>query len=214
MTEKEMYKGKDWPEYNRENEEYTDLISFKALIYFITRDFERINRKISFLKLLKSLLLEPGFKFIFWLRITRYFFLHKKFLFFFFFISRLFLKHYSYKYNFDISYRTKILPGLAISHHGYVLVSGSSIIGSNCFLRPGVVLGGKSLFDVGPQIIGDNVEFGVGSKVIGGVKIGDNVTVGANAVVTHDTPDNCVVGGIPAKVIRVKQKHPYTEINN
>lgn len=204
MTEKEMYKGRDWPEYNRANEEFTDLVSFKALKYFITRDFERINRRISFGKLIKSLLFEPGFKYIFWLRMTRYFYLHKKALFPFYVFSRLNLKHYSYKYNFDISYKTEILPGFAISHHGYVLVSGSSVIGSNCLLRPGVVLGGKSFYEGGPQIIGDNVEFGVGSKCIGNIKVGNNVTVGANAVITHDVPDNCVVGGIPAKVIRKK----------
>ena len=44
--------------------------------------------------------------------------------------------------------------------------------------------------------------FGVGCKVIGKIKIGDNVIIGANAVVTHDVPDNVVVAGIPAKILR------------
>ena len=43
-------------------------------------------------------------------------------------------------------------------------------------------------------------------KVIGSVRIGNNVTIGANAVVTHDIPDNAVVGGVPAKIIKIKSK--------
>ena len=51
-------------------------------------------------------------------------------------------------------------------------------------------------------MIGSNVEFGVGAKVMGPVVIGDNVIIGANAVVTKDVPSNSVVAGIPARVIR------------
>ena len=46
--------------------------------------------------------------------------------------------------------------------------------------------------------------FGLGCKIFRSVRIGNNVTVGANAVVTKDIPDNAVVGGVPAKVIRIK----------
>ena len=42
------------------------------------------------------------------------------------------------------------------------------------------------------------------SGVYGNVKIGNNVTVATNAVVTHDVPDNCIVGGVPAKIITKK----------
>ena len=52
------------------------------------------------------------------------------------------------------------------------------------------------------NIIGSNVEFGVGSKVMGPVKIGNNVIIGANAVITKDVPSNSIVAGIPARVIR------------
>ena len=53
-------------------------------------------------------------------------------------------------------------------------------------------------------IVGDNCSFGQGAKVLGAVRIGNNVNVGANAVVTHDIPDNAVVGGVPARVIKIK----------
>lgn len=41
-----------------------------------------------------------------------------------------------------------------------------------------------------------------GAKIIGGIHVGNNVVVGANAVVCKDVPDNVVVGGVPAKVIK------------
>ena len=53
--------------------------------------------------------------------------------------------------------------------------------------------------------MGDNCYFGLGVKILGSVKIGNNVTIGANAVVTKDIPDNAVVGGVPAKIIKIKE---------
>ena len=197
-----IYKNKDWPTYNRDNEEYTDVTSWSALKYFTIRDFERINRRISFGRLMKALMFEPGYKYVFWLRITRFYFLKSRLYLPLFILSRLFLKHYAYKYSFDISYRAKILPGFAIGHWGYIIIQADSEIGSNCFVRPGVVLGRKSVYNSGKQTIGDNVEFGAGAKCIENVAIGNNVTVGANSVVTHDVPSNCVVAGAPAKIIK------------
>ena len=72
-------------------------------------------------------------------------------------------------------------------------------------MLPGVVFGNKTeMPDERPVIVGDNCYFGLGAKIIGKVRIGNNVTVGANAVVTKDIPDNVVVGGIPAKIIKIK----------
>lgn len=50
--------------------------------------------------------------------------------------------------------------------------------------------------------IGNNVKVHAGAKVIGGITIGDNVVIGANAVVVKDVPSNCTVVGIPAYIIR------------
>ncbi|MGO8698217.1 MAG: serine O-acetyltransferase [Limisphaerales bacterium] len=54
-------------------------------------------------------------------------------------------------------------------------------------------------------VIGDNVVIGAGAKVLGGITIGHNVTVGANAVVIHSIPNDVIVGGIPARIIRSRQ---------
>ena len=53
-----------------------------------------------------------------------------------------------------------------------------------------------------PTTIGDNCIIGCGAFIKASVIIGDNVKIGANAVVTHDIPSNCVVGGVPAIIIK------------
>jgi acetyltransferase-like isoleucine patch superfamily enzyme len=52
--------------------------------------------------------------------------------------------------------------------------------------------------------VGSNVWIGYGACILRGVRVGDNAIVGTNAVVTRDVPANAVVGGIPAKVIRMR----------
>ena len=52
--------------------------------------------------------------------------------------------------------------------------------------------------------MGDDVEVCCGAKVIGGVTIGNNVTIGAQTLVVKDVEDNVVVGGVPARVLKTK----------
>ena len=60
----------------------------------------------------------------------------------------------------------------------------------------------RQLISKGEVVIGNNVWIGDKVTILGSVTIGDNVIIGANSVVTHDIPSNCMVAGIPAKVIR------------
>lgn len=95
-------------------------------------------------------------------------------------------------------------PGLIVHHVGdMVWVKSSARIGKNCTLRPGVVIGKKNHENANdmPVYVGDNCDFGLGVRVFGKITIGDNVRIGANSVVTHDFPDNVVIGGVPAKII-------------
>lgn len=55
----------------------------------------------------------------------------------------------------------------------------------------------------GPVVIGNNVWIGESARILSGVTIGDGAIIGANAVVTHDVPSRAVVGGVPAKVIKI-----------
>lgn len=93
----------------------------------------------------------------------------------------------------------KIGGGLRIYHHGCIILNPDTIMGENCVLRQGVTIGTKKS-DHDVPVIGNNVEFGAGCKVLGSIKIGNNVIIGANAVVLCDVPDNCIAVGIPAKI--------------
>jgi len=64
----------------------------------------------------------------------------------------------------------------------------------------------------GTPIIGDNVYIGPGAKIIGNVNIGNDVAIGANAVVTKDLPPFAVAVGVPARVISLKGSEGY--VNN
>jgi serine O-acetyltransferase len=88
------------------------------------------------------------------------------------------------------------------------VINGYATIGECCTIFQDVTIG-RSFFGEceGVTQIGNNVILFPGSKVIGGITIGNNVVIGANAVVTSDIPNNSVVVGAPAKVVsnNVKQ---------
>jgi len=90
--------------------------------------------------------------------------------------------------------------GFIIDHHGGIVVSGYARFGANCRLRPGVVIGLARVDDPVAPVIGNNVDIGAGAKILGRITIGDNVLVGANAVVVRDVPANHVAVGVPAIV--------------
>ena len=93
-----------------------------------------------------------------------------------------------------------------IPHIGDMIwVKSSARIGRNCTLRPGVVIGKKGVENAvdAPVTVGDNVNFGLGVRVLGKLHIGNNVSIGANSVVTKDIPDNAVAVGLPASVIKI-----------
>jgi serine O-acetyltransferase len=100
--------------------------------------------------------------------------------------------------NIEISTHAQIGPGLRIHHVGPIVV-GDAIIGSNCTLRVGNILGNRS-GSTWPTL-GDRVDLGAGAQVLGGIKVGDDVTVGAMSLVIHDVPSNSTVAGVPARVI-------------
>lgn len=120
-------------------------------------------------------------------------------------------KRLGFKLKFTI-YPGTVGPGFRIYHTGgFVHVGPQCSIGHNCTLLPGVVFGNKHEEATNERItVGDNCYFGLGAKIFGSVTIGNNVTVGANAVVTKDIPDNAVVGGVPARIIKIKS-NKYVE---
>lgn len=90
-------------------------------------------------------------------------------------------------------------PGLTIYHHGYIIVNESARIGANCRLHGGNCIGNNGKSDAAP-VIGDGLDMGIGACVIGDVRLGNNVTVGANAAVVRSADgDNITLVGLPAR---------------
>lgn len=124
----------------------------------------------------------------------------------FYWVSKLFwlykMNKYATKTGFQFDGKS-IGFGIKIYHWGHIIINKAARIGSHCTIYPGVTIGsiGKDRF----PIIGDNCFIGLGAKVFGDVKVGDNVTICPNAVVVHNIPNNAIVGGVPAKILKYKE---------
>ncbi len=104
----------------------------------------------------------------------------------------------------DLPAGCRVGPGLYIAHPGHVVVARGTVLGENCTLTPGVVLGhglGGENSEAGPPRIGNRVYLGPGAKAVGEIEIGDDALVGIGAVVTRSLPARAVAVGNPARVI-------------
>lgn len=100
-----------------------------------------------------------------------------------------------------IGVTAKIGKRLIIEHCGAIVVHGCTEMGDDCIIRQGVTFGIKNIdrpFDA--PVLGNRVNVGAGAKLLGKIHIGDDVDVGANAVVVTDVPANHIAVGIPARI--------------
>lgn len=86
-----------------------------------------------------------------------------------------------------------------------MVIHKKCIIGKNCHISQNVTLGGGGGPDGGLPVLGDNVTVGANAVILGNVHIGNHAVIGAGAVVLRDVPENCVAVGVPAKVIKSKE---------
>lgn len=93
--------------------------------------------------------------------------------------------------------------GLFIQH-GFSTIIAAESIGKNCWINQQVTIGFNNKNER-PTLL-DNVTVYAGAKIIGGVEVGENSIVGANAVVVKNVPQNCTVVGIPASIIKCNGK--------
>jgi serine O-acetyltransferase len=119
-------------------------------------------------------------------------------------IAKLFSVLNFFLFGIEISIRCHIGKGLFLPHtHGTVI--GAWIIGENATIFQGVTIGARELdFDYKEDNrpkIHDGVIIGAGAKVIGGITIGSNARIGANAVVIEDVPPSSLAVGVPARII-------------
>ena len=125
------------------------------------------------------------------------------------FLYRVVLQHYSYKYGFQILPNTRVGKGLYIGHRGPVVINGQAELGDNCTLGHIVTIGQTNRgATAGTPKIGNNVFIGAGAVVVGKIIIGDNVLIAPNSYVNFDVPSNSIVSGNPAVV---KQHASATE---
>lgn len=102
--------------------------------------------------------------------------------------------------NLDIPYKADIKGGLLVLHPSVgVVVSGIAIIGENLTLTGGNVIGGRDGCKRGELVIGNNCSLGANAVILGPIVLGNNINVAASACVIKDClVDNSTLIGVPA----------------
>lgn len=126
------------------------------------------------------------------------------------YLCRILLHRCGVRHGIAIPYNTRIGAGLYIGHFGGIVVNQDAVIGRDCNLNHNVTIGVKfGGANAGVPVIGDRVYLGPGCVVIGGIRIGDDVAVGANAVVVASVPDSGIVAGVPARLLSRRGSGDY-----
>ena len=184
-------------------------MKFNEYIFLVRSDSHRYAGNSDLSSFLYQIILEPVFKYSFWMRTCAYFNSNST-LKLLFFICWIILRYHEFKYGISISYRTQIGSGFYIGHFGGIVVNQKAIIGKNCNISHQVTLGVANRGErKGYPTIGDNVYIGPGAKLVGKIIVGNNAAIGANCVVTKDVPENGVVVGVPGKVISMNGSVGY-----
>ena len=100
----------------------------------------------------------------------------------------------------DLPCEVQVGRRLTIEHFGDIIISGDTVIGDDVVIRNGVTIGLKRTGEAGAPVLGNRVDIGAGAKILGAIRIGDDVVIGANAVVLQDIPANSLAVGVPAKI--------------
>lgn len=177
---------------------FIDKIKNSRIIKQIKEDAKNIQEKDPAAKsFIQVIILYPGFHILIYYRISHFLYKHKRY-----FLARLISQIGKFFTGIEIHPGAKIGRKLFIDHGTGIVIGETATVGDNCTIYHGVTLGGtgKDVNKRHPDI-GDNVMIGCGAKILGPIKIGNNVKIGANAVVTKDVQDNSTVVGIPGKVL-------------
>jgi len=111
-------------------------------------------------------------------------------------------------FGIDIPWQTTVGCGLKIFHGTALIVHYRAQIGRDCILRQSTTIGASHSGDSAAPILGDRVDVGCHVCIIGGIRIGNDVIIGAGSVVLSDMPDHAVVVGNPARVVRINSQYP------
>ena len=105
----------------------------------------------------------------------------------------------------DIPVRTKIGYGFYIGHGMCIVINGGTVIGNNVNISHFVSIGTNNST---PSVIGDNVYIAPNASIVEDVRIGNNATIGAGAVITKDVPEKGTAVGVPAHIVNNKGNNP------
>ena len=100
----------------------------------------------------------------------------------------------------EVPCEARIGRRLRIDHSHGIVISGDAWLGDDVILRNGVTIGLRHTGTRGSPVIGNRVDIGAGAKILGTIRVGDDVGIGANAVVICDVPSNSIAVGVPARI--------------
>jgi serine O-acetyltransferase len=149
-----------------------------------TRRLREIKTKGAPWYVIESLLFETGYQAVVLHRIAHWFKSRRVPV-----LGPLVARYNQFLTGVDIAPAAKFGPGLRISHGTGIVVGNSVEVGSDCLLMQNVTLGAPTMARIGEMPkLGDRVVLGAQASVIGPVVVGDDVFVGAHALVTRDVP--------------------------
>lgn len=165
------------------------------------------DARFSWLKILRRIRSSRSKKYIFWFRVASY--LHTSEVRGLRSLAKRINKRLIRSYGVEIMLGAKIGKGLKIIHPIGIVVWKGAVIGSNLTIRQNTTIG-TTRSDNRPIVIGDNVNIGANTCIIGdGIRIGDNVKIGAMSYVGCDVPDDCTF--VTVKESRIIKRTPGAE---
>lgn len=166
----------------------------------IKADLYRHTGRVSVGLVVKSLLLNAGFAYMFWFRLCRSQNVLIRAM------ARLMHRMLSVRYQIQLPKETQVGPGLYLGHATGVIVNSTATIGANCNLSPFTVIGSNQ---GQAATIGDCVYIGPHVSIVEDITIGDGSIIGAGSVVIRDVPRNSVVVGNPGRVLTTPSHQTY-----
>lgn len=116
-------------------------------------------------------------------------------------LYKLILRHYICAYGLEIAPEARIGKGLFLGHAFNITVNGDAVIGENCNLHKGVLIGQENRGNrQGAPTLGNKVWVGINAAIVGRVTIGDDVLIAPNSYVNCDVPSHSIVFGNPCIV--------------
>ena len=185
-------------------------MNFREYRFLVLSDLYRVAGNARRTTLLRYIARGESFRYNFWLRTCRYARGNALLKYTIYPFAWFMHGHLTYKLGISIPPATSIGSGFYIGHFGGIVVSRHATIGRNCNISQGVTVGRTNRGrNKGYPTLGDNIYIGPGAVIAGNVRIGNNVAIGANCVVTMDIPDDAVVAGVPGRIISRKGSDGY-----